>query len=137
MARFEVPEGWVMQAYRFALHPSPSLERSLWSHAGAARFARNHMVGLVKAVLDQRAAERTYGIAEDGLTPVPGVVAPGSPARLERTQGHLRAVVGRELQGGIQHRPGLPRPLTGRMVEVPQGPARRIRYRIPPVPLSP
>jgi putative transposase len=72
MARFEVPEGWVMQAYRFALHPSPALERSLWSHAGAARFARNHMLGLVKAVLDQRAAERTYGIAEDGLTPCLG-----------------------------------------------------------------
>jgi putative transposase len=72
MARFEVPEGWVMQAYRFALQPSPAQERSLWSHAGAARFARNHMLALVKAVLDQRAAERTYGIAEDGLTPCLG-----------------------------------------------------------------
>jgi putative transposase len=69
MARFEVPDGWVVQAYRYALDPTPAQERSLSSHAGAARFARNHMLGLVKATLDQRAAERTYGIAEDELTP--------------------------------------------------------------------
>jgi putative transposase len=69
MARFEVPDGWVVQAYRFALDPGPAQERGLWSHAGAARFARNHMLGLVKATLDQRAAERSYGISEDGLTP--------------------------------------------------------------------
>ena len=31
----------VVQAYRFALHPSPTQERALWSHAGAARFAWN------------------------------------------------------------------------------------------------
>ena len=28
------------------------------------------MLGLVKAVMDQRAAERSYGIAEAGLTPL-------------------------------------------------------------------
>ena len=72
MARFEVPDGWVVQAYKYALDPSPAQERSLRSHAGAARFARNHMLGLVKGVLDQRAAERTYGIAEDDLTPCLG-----------------------------------------------------------------
>jgi putative transposase len=31
----------VMQAYRFALHPTPAQERALRSHAGAARFAWN------------------------------------------------------------------------------------------------
>jgi hypothetical protein len=31
----------VVQAYRFALDPSPTQERALWSHAGAARFAWN------------------------------------------------------------------------------------------------
>ena len=69
MARFEVPDGWVVQAYKYALNPTPAQQRSLCSHAGAARFARNHMLGLVKATLDQRAAERTYGIAGDDLTP--------------------------------------------------------------------
>src|SRR5215469_9107427 len=72
MARFEVADGWVVQAYRFALDPAPAQERSLWSHAGAARFARNHMLALVKAVLDQRAAERAYGISDAGLTPAMG-----------------------------------------------------------------
>lgn len=69
MAGFEVPEGWVAQAYRFALDPSASQGRALVSHAGAARFAHNHMLGLVKANLDQRDAERTYDIAEGDLTP--------------------------------------------------------------------
>lgn len=72
MARFEIPDGWVALAYRFALDPSPAQERSLWSHAGAARFARNHMLDLVKAVMDQRTAERSYGIAEAELTPALG-----------------------------------------------------------------
>jgi putative transposase len=69
MARFEVPDGWVAQAYKYALDPAPAQERSLWSHAGAARFARNHMLGLVMATLDQRAAEKSYGITGDDLTP--------------------------------------------------------------------
>lgn len=64
-----MPDGWVVQAYRFALDPTPAQERSLASHAGAARFARNHMLRLVKAVVEQRAAERSYGIAESDLTP--------------------------------------------------------------------
>ncbi|WP_231111730.1 hypothetical protein, partial [Mycobacterium avium] len=34
MARFEVPEGWTAQAYRFALDPTPTQLRGLASHAG-------------------------------------------------------------------------------------------------------
>ena len=69
MARFEVPEGWTAQAYRFALDPSPAQVRAFRSHAGAARKAHNTMLALVKAVMDQRRAERSYGIAEADLTP--------------------------------------------------------------------
>ena len=69
MARLEIPDGWVAQAYRYALDPTPTQERAFCSHAEAARFARNHMLGLVKAVLDQRAAERSYNVAESELTP--------------------------------------------------------------------
>ena len=72
MARFEVPEGWVVQAYRFALDPSPVQARVLESHCGAARFAFNHMLNVVKKNLDQRGAERSYGIAEEDLTPLQG-----------------------------------------------------------------
>ncbi|WP_454791104.1 IS607 family element RNA-guided endonuclease TnpB [Mycolicibacterium lutetiense] len=61
-----------MQAYRFALDPSHLQARALASHAGAARFAHNHMLALVKAVMDQRAAERSYGVSESELTPVLG-----------------------------------------------------------------
>jgi putative transposase len=34
MARFEVPDEWTAQAYRFALDPSPSQARALESHCG-------------------------------------------------------------------------------------------------------
>jgi putative transposase len=69
MARFEIPQGWTAQAYRFALDPAPAQERAFRSHAGGARKAYNTMLGLVKAVLGQRAAERSYGIAEADMTP--------------------------------------------------------------------
>ena len=72
MGRFEIPEGWTVQAYRFALDPTPAQEAALCSHAGARLFAFNTMLAAVKANLDQRAAERTYGRAGDELTPVLG-----------------------------------------------------------------
>lgn len=78
MARFEVPEGWVVQAYRFALDPTPTQVRGLASHTGAARFAHNYMLALVKAVMDQRSAERSYGTPEDQLTPAVGWSLPAS-----------------------------------------------------------
>lgn len=69
MAGFEAPEGWVVQAYRYALDPTPAQVRAFRSHAGGARKAHNTMLGLVKATMDQRAAERSYGIGEAELTP--------------------------------------------------------------------
>ena len=59
MGRFEVPEGWTAQAYRYALAPTPRQAEALLSHAGAARFAYNAMLAAVKANLDQRHAERS------------------------------------------------------------------------------
>ncbi|MFD4442663.1 IS607 family element RNA-guided endonuclease TnpB [Nocardia sp. NPDC058519] len=68
MARFDIPDGWTVQAYRYALDPTPHQLSMFSSHSGAARFAFNHMLALVKAVVDQRAAERTYGIVDRDLT---------------------------------------------------------------------
>lgn len=42
----------------------------LRSHCGAQRKAYNWGLGVIKANLDQRAAERSYGIDEDSLTPL-------------------------------------------------------------------
>ncbi|MEV5833404.1 IS607 family element RNA-guided endonuclease TnpB [Nocardia sp. NPDC052112] len=72
MAGYQVPQGWVVQAYRFALDPTPRQARMLASHAGAARKAFNVMLDMVGKNLDQRAAERSYGLSEDELTPVQG-----------------------------------------------------------------
>jgi putative transposase len=62
----------VVQAYRFALDPTPRQVRDLTRHAGAARVAFNWGLARVKANLDQRGAERSYGIAEADLTPPVG-----------------------------------------------------------------
>src|SRR6202167_722074 len=69
MARFVVREGWVVQAYRYALDPSPRQERALASHAGAARVAYNWAVTWVLASWAQRKAEESYGVPEDERTP--------------------------------------------------------------------
>ncbi len=61
----------VHQAYRFALDPTPAQEQALLSHCGAARFAFNWGLDRVRAGLAQREAERSYGVAEELLTPVP------------------------------------------------------------------
>jgi putative transposase len=49
----------VMQAYRFALDPTPSQQRTLASHAGAARFAYNWGLHLVQERLEQRRVDST------------------------------------------------------------------------------
>jgi putative transposase len=52
----------VVQAYRFALAPSPAQERALRSHAGAARFAWNW--GLAKCRERYEAESRWYSGTE-------------------------------------------------------------------------
>jgi putative transposase len=58
-----------LQAYRFALDPTPAQERDMRSHCGAARVAFNWGLAQVKAVMGQREAEATYGISGQDLTP--------------------------------------------------------------------
>jgi len=48
----------VLQAYQFALDPTPRTQGSLASHTGAARFAYNWGLELVKTRLEQRKAGR-------------------------------------------------------------------------------
>lgn len=60
---------WTVQAYRFALDPAPAQEKVLAGHCHAARTAFNVMLAAVKANLDQRTAERSYGLSEAQLTP--------------------------------------------------------------------
>ena len=59
----------VTQAYRYALDPTPRQRGDLLRHCGAARVAFNWGLAKVKANLGQREAERSYGVAEDELTP--------------------------------------------------------------------
>ncbi|MHA6804047.1 IS607 family element RNA-guided endonuclease TnpB [Salinifilum ghardaiensis] len=59
----------VLQAYQFALDPTEQQQAMLSSHCGASRFAYNWALAQVRAVMNQREAERSYGLAEDQLTP--------------------------------------------------------------------
>ncbi|MGA9677849.1 MAG: IS607 family element RNA-guided endonuclease TnpB [Mycobacterium sp.] len=49
MARFDVPEGWCVQAFRFTLDPSEEQARALARHFGARRKAYNWAVATLKA----------------------------------------------------------------------------------------
>jgi putative transposase len=59
----------VIQAYRFALDPTPTQDAVLRSHCGAQRYTYNWGLAQVRANLGQREAERSYGICADELTP--------------------------------------------------------------------
>jgi putative transposase len=61
----------VLQAYRFALDPTAAQQRALGSHCGAARKAYNEGLAQVKRCLDQREAERSYGVPDGLLIEVP------------------------------------------------------------------
>lgn len=66
---FQPREGFVVQAYQFALDPTPEQADALRSHCGAARFAFNWGLAHVQANIGQRDAERSYDIPTDELTP--------------------------------------------------------------------
>jgi putative transposase len=55
--------------FRFTLDPTAAQHEALMSHAGAARLAFNHQIARVYANMDQRAAERSYGVDTADLTP--------------------------------------------------------------------
>jgi putative transposase len=50
MARFEVPDGWTVQAFRFTLDATEDQSSMLARHFGARRKAYNWTVGTLKAV---------------------------------------------------------------------------------------
>lgn len=59
----------VLRAYRFALDPTSAQAAVLRSHCGGQRYAYNWGLALIKANLDQRVAEKSYGIPEAEWTP--------------------------------------------------------------------
>ena len=93
----------MLQAYRFALDPTPAQARVLASHCGAARKAFNEGLAQVKRCLDQREAERSYGVPDAQLTEVPWTL-PALRRWWNASKDDDGAVVGGELQGGLQHR---------------------------------
>lgn len=91
----------VLQAYRFAVDPTPRQERMLASHVGARRFAFNWGLALVKERLEARAR------GED--VEVPWTLAAG----VESAKAPRRPLV--------LLRPGRAGPGPSELVEEPQG----------------
>lgn len=58
----------MIRAYLFALDPTDAQAEQFRSHCGGQRYAYNFGLALIRANLDQRAAERTYEIPDDQLT---------------------------------------------------------------------
>ena len=52
MARFEIPDGWFVQAFRFTLDPTDEQSHSLARHFGARRKAYNWTVATLKADIE-------------------------------------------------------------------------------------
>jgi putative transposase len=59
------------QGFRVELHPTLEQRSRLGQHAGLSRVVENFCLERVKAAMDQRAAEQTYGIPDADLTRVP------------------------------------------------------------------
>lgn len=59
------------QGFRVELAPTHEQRSKLGRHAGLSRVVENFCLEKVKAALDQWEAEKTYGVLEKDLTPVP------------------------------------------------------------------
>ena len=57
-----IPMATVVQAYKFALDPSPAQRRALASHCGAARFAFNWGLARVRQRLDEHEHDPTIEV---------------------------------------------------------------------------
>lgn len=112
MPRFEIPDGWRMEAFDFALDPTPAQRRALASHAGARRFAFNWGLGLVKDRLDVAARVRAAALTEqlpdsevERLART--VVVPWTlPALRKEWNAAKSAVVDGVFKGGVLRRAG-------------------------------
>ena len=59
----------MIRAYQFALDPTDAQAEAFRSHCGAQRVAYSWCLAQVRANWAQRAAEQTYGLTGDQLTP--------------------------------------------------------------------
>ncbi|EQD54658.1 IS1537 transposase, partial [mine drainage metagenome] len=112
MGKLEVPEGWVLQAFRFCLdeeRPSPVVS----SHTGASRFAYNWANRLVEDQLHARDAYRVLALrqgatVEEAITFSRIMVpVPWSQAQMRRIWNQEKDFVtardGAEHQAAVEH----------------------------------
>lgn len=59
MAKFEIPDGWTVQAFRFTLDPTADQAHLLARHFGARRKAYNWTIATLKADIEAWHADGT------------------------------------------------------------------------------
>ena len=59
----------IVQAYKFALNPTPSQEQKLRQHTGGARFVYNYLISRWHDDIHTRIEEKERGVPENELTP--------------------------------------------------------------------
>jgi putative transposase len=93
----------MIRAYLFAMDPTDTQIEALRSHCGARRVAYNWALARVRANWAQRAAEQTYGVTGDELTPWINTAA--YSLRKEWNEANRAwPVVAGELEGGVRVR---------------------------------
>ena len=135
--------------FRFTLDPNREQHRRLLAHAGAARLAYNHHLGRAVANLAQRAAERSYGVAEADLTPSLSFSkvsfinhmnawkdgrAADTRVSLDAGGNEVRGLAWRgQVSADVFECASVNAARARELVEVPHGPAGRRGGRVPPV----
>ena len=97
--RFEVPEGWGVQAFQFALDCTPGQAACVRRQFGARRYARNWAVGTLEADIDVYQATGAQTDKPSFFGMGPGGIKPNTPSASILTP---VPVVARDQQGGIR-----------------------------------
>ena len=103
------------------------------SHCGAQRVAYNWCLAQVKANWAQRAAEQTYGLTGDQLTPWINTSAYSLRKAWNAAKTQRGAVVGGEQQGGVRLRVREPVDRAGQPARRP-GPDAAVQVQAPRAP---
>ena len=113
MARFEIPDGWTVQAFCFALDCTPEQAACVRRQFGGRRYARNWAVRTLKEDLDRAAINLARyeppATGDSALGPVRAAVKRGAdPKTRRRRAGGDETRKGPSQKAGKQPRDGVP-----------------------------
>ena len=103
----------MIRDYLFALDPTDAQAEAMRSHCGAVRVAYNWCLAQVKANWAQRAAEQTYGLTGDQLTPWINTSASSLRKAWNAAKNTVAPWWAENSKEAYKHRTRWPRPVAG------------------------